>query len=109
MGQTEEALIRRIQQIFPTVRDGLGIGDDAALFASEGDSVITTDMLVEGVDFTTAIPAGFIGTKAVAVNVSDLAAMGAVPERFLLTVAAPSATTDNLDPLLYGVQAAASA
>jgi len=108
MGQTEETLIRRIQELFPAFGEGVGIGDDAAVLNAGADVVITTDMLVEGVDFTSAIPPGFVGIKAVAANISDLAAMGAVPQQFLLTLALPSDTADSLDPLLFGIRDAAS-
>jgi thiamine-monophosphate kinase len=63
------------------------LGDDAALFDG---SVLTVDMLTEGVDFLLAeTDATLIGRKALAVNLSDLAAMGAVPTGFLVAVALP--------------------
>jgi thiamine-monophosphate kinase len=62
------------------------IGDDAAVV---GDQVFTTDMLVEGVDFTRETPIRFIARKSLAVNLSDLAAMGAKPELALLALAMP--------------------
>ena len=60
----------------------LGPGDDAAVLAPRGDVVVTTDVLVENIHFKRSwSPAFQVGRKAVAVNVSDVEAMGADPER----------------------------
>jgi thiamine-monophosphate kinase len=67
----------------------VGIGDDAALLSAVGPAaVLTTDLLVEGVDFdwSWARPTD-VGHKAAAVNLSDLAAMGARPRGLLLSLA----------------------
>jgi thiamine-monophosphate kinase len=65
----------------------LGPGDDAALVEREaGLLAATTDMLVEGVDFLGDEDPERLGRRAVAVNLSDLAAMGAEPEFFLLSI-----------------------
>ncbi|WMJ73333.1 thiamine-phosphate kinase [Cytophagaceae bacterium ABcell3] len=67
-----------------------GIGDDAAVIkAGEGKvKVITTDMLVEGVHFDLSyVPLRHLGYKAVAVNISDVAAMNAVPEQITFSIA----------------------
>ena len=65
----------------------LGPGDDAALIDREaGPLAATTDMLVEGVDFLPDEDPEGLGRRAVAVNLSDLAAMGASPEFFLLAI-----------------------
>ncbi|HJW94236.1 MAG TPA: thiamine-phosphate kinase [Thermoanaerobaculia bacterium] len=77
---TEAQLIERLRRHFPKA------GDDAAVV---GDEVITTDMLVENVDFTTAIPLRFIARKSLAVNLSDLAAMGATPSHAVVALAIP--------------------
>lgn len=70
----------------------LGIGDDAAVIRSTcaAGEVITTDMLMEGVDFLidTATPEA-MGRKALAVNLSDIAAMGAWPTAAFVSVALP--------------------
>jgi len=69
----------------------LGIGDDAALLAiPEGQSlVVTADTLNENIHFPEEIPSDFIGYKALAVNLSDLAAMGAMPKWVTLAISLP--------------------
>jgi thiamine-monophosphate kinase len=77
----------------------LGIGDDAALLALAGAAdtlAVTTDTLIEGVHFPRSAPAFDVGYKALAVNVSDLAAMGARPLAFLLNLALPAADAEWL-------------
>jgi thiamine-monophosphate kinase len=71
----------------------LGIGDDAAILAPTGSSewVLTCDAFVEGVHFLAkSHPADSVGYKSLARATSDLAAMGATPRFFLLTLALPS-------------------
>jgi thiamine-monophosphate kinase len=71
-----------------------GIGDDAAVIRqfSGRESVITADLLVEDVDFSRdTIPPRLLGHKALAVSLSDIAAMGARPRWALLSVGVPSA------------------
>jgi thiamine monophosphate kinase len=77
----ERDLVARAKELFSN-----RIGGDAAVV---GDQVLTTDMLVEDVDFTRAIPIRFIARKSLAVNLSDLAAMGAQPQYPLLALALP--------------------
>jgi thiamine-monophosphate kinase len=90
MGKQEEALIERLRTRFPDFALGLGIGDDAALLNFDGTLVLTNDMLVEDVDFTSIIPIEFVARKSLAVNLSDLAAMGASPIAFLLAIGVPA-------------------
>lgn len=66
----------------------IGPGDDAAI--TEDGWVITTDLLVEGVHFDERMSGEDVGFKAVAVSVSDLAAMGAVPHWMVLCLALPA-------------------
>ncbi|HVF67512.1 MAG TPA: thiamine-phosphate kinase [Pyrinomonadaceae bacterium] len=70
-----------------------GVGDDAAVLrqSAELDSVITTDLLVENIDFklTGGDDASNVGRRAVAVSLSDIAAMGARPRWLLLSVGVP--------------------
>ncbi len=68
----------------------LGPGDDAAVLRrAPGDVIATTDMLVEGVDFLPGEDPERLGRRAVSVNLSDAAAMGARPRSFLLSIALP--------------------
>ena len=76
-----------------------GIGDDAAVIHTGHSSeylLITTDMLLEGIDFrfewTTARQ---LGSKSMAVNLSDLAAMGARPKFFTVSLAVPREISEN--------------
>ncbi|HSW69008.1 MAG TPA: thiamine-phosphate kinase [Gammaproteobacteria bacterium] len=70
----------------------LGIGDDAAIITPHEDQqiVITTDTLINGVHFPEKTAAYDIGFKALAVNLSDLAAMGATPAWLTLALTLPS-------------------
>src|SRR6185369_3014616 len=71
-----------------------GIGDDASIIAQVPgrDLVVTTDLLIEGVDFHRgATPARLLGHKALAVSLSDIAAMGARPFWSLLSIGMPRA------------------
>mgnify|MGYP003446400711 CR=1 FL=1 len=70
-----------------------GIGDDAAVFSVENNllQLATTDMLVEGIHFNREfITAWQLGYKAIAVNFSDIAAMGGTPTNILISLAIPS-------------------
>jgi thiamine-monophosphate kinase len=70
----------------------LGIGDDCALIdgGPESQWAVTTDMLVEGVHFLADVDPEALGHKALAVNLSDLAACGATPRCFFLALALPA-------------------
>jgi len=88
----EDRFVRRLlAELPPSSRVLLGPGDDAAVVEADGTWVVTTDMLVEGVDFLPGEGPEAIGRRAMAVNLSDLAAMGARPEFFLLSVGFPAA------------------
>jgi len=69
----------------------LGPGDDAAVISAPSASVVaTTDTLVDGPDFRTAWSSGYdLGWKAAAVNLADVAAMGATPTALLVALAVP--------------------
>ena len=74
----------------------VGPGDDAAVVRSEpGTSVVTTDTLVEGIDFLADEDASHIGRRAVSVALSDLAAMGAWPDFLLLTIGLPASRSED--------------
>jgi thiamine-monophosphate kinase len=84
----------------------LGPGDDAAvLVAADGRVVVTTDVLVEGVHFRLDWSTPHqIGRKAVAANLADVAAMGAVPTALVVGLAAPGTTpVSTVDGLAAGM------
>lgn len=91
----EFELIRRYFALQPVTRADvrLGIGDDAALLQPPPghQQAVTTDLLVSGVHFLPDVNPASLGYKALAVNLSDLAAMGAEPAWFLLNLALPAA------------------
>ena len=110
----ERALIERIRARFgpPPPFVVVGIGDDAAVVEPERNrlEVLTTDCQVEGVHFDqTFVGAADIGHKALAVNLSDLAAMGAAPRVALLSLVLPPALpVASLDALVNGMAALAA-
>jgi thiamine-monophosphate kinase len=90
----------------------LGIGDDAAaVIPSSGlQTLVTADMLVEGVHFDLAFTGPReLGSKSLAVNLSDIAAMGGIPRFALLSLAIPPALPlDFLDAFIAGFSARAA-
>lgn len=104
----EFGLIDQIRARFPQpVLPELGIGDDAALLTPSAGMqlVISTDLLAEGVHFDRRFgPARLLGRKSLAVNLSDLAAMGATPRWFFLSLAIPAGfPLDYIEGLLDGL------
>jgi thiamine-monophosphate kinase len=95
----------------PVRRAALGIGDDCALIApDEGMQLaLSTDMLVEGRHFLSTVAPERLGHKALAVNLSDLAACGAEPLAFTLALALPRADESFLAPFAAGLHALAEA
>eukprot|EP01037_Dinobryon_pediforme_P035912 gene35912-42575_t len=89
----------------PDSRTALGIGDDCALLtpAPGMQLAISSDMLVEGRHFFPHADAYALGHKCLAVNLSDLAAMGAKPIAFTLALALPEAREDWLAPFARGM------
>jgi thiamine-monophosphate kinase len=83
----------------------LGIGDDCALLQPDPAQslAVTSDMLVEGRHFFAGANAEWLGHKALAVNLSDLAAMGAKPLGFTLALALPNANADWLAQFSQGL------
>jgi len=110
-GMAEFDLIRRLRQAIstgPMARRHscvIGPGDDAAVLAvpPERQLVVTTDTLVEGVHFYPQTAAADLGHKALAVNLSDLAAMGADPAWFFLALTLPVVDPGWLDPFAEGM------
>jgi thiamine-monophosphate kinase len=100
----EDSLIARYFQPLATDPGAFGLGDDAAILKSLGDDlVVTTDAIVEGVHFLADDPAGSIARKALRVNLSDLAAKGATPAGFVLTLALRRADDGWLAPFARGL------
>jgi thiamine-monophosphate kinase len=93
----------------PTRRAALGIGDDCALLTlGPGMQLATsTDMLVEGRHFLPTVRPERLGHKALAVNLSDLAACGARPMAFTLALALPRADEAFLEGFSRGLSALA--
>ena len=89
----------------------LGIGDDCALLqpATGMQLAISSDMLVEGRHFLSTVDPCKLGHKALAVNLSDLAACGAKPLAFTLALAIPRAEEAWLAPFSQGLLALAAA
>lgn len=104
----EDALIAQLVEAFGgTGRAEIGIGDDAAVLAAAENRVVTTDLLIEGVDFTRAIPLGLVAAKSLAVNLSDLAAMGAISRSFVLSIGLPGDLTASFHTFAAGLAEAA--
>ncbi|MDD5558105.1 thiamine-phosphate kinase [Candidatus Methylomirabilis sp.] len=105
----EFALIERIRSMLPRPHDALlGIGDDCAVLRPTAgrDLLLTTDLLVDGVDFTRQTTTPFrLGRKAMAVNLSDIAAMGGLPRAALVALAIPpEEEIEFIDELYRGLR-----
>jgi len=93
----------------PAKRALLGVGDDCALLRPDAglDLAVTTDMLIEGRHFLPDAEPRALGHKALAVNLSDLAAMGATPRWATLALALPAAEPAWLEAFSAGFHALA--
>jgi thiamine-monophosphate kinase len=111
---SERELIARIASTLPPAPSwmAVAIGDDAAVVEPERNrlEVLSVDALVEGVHFDRAFtPPAAIGHRALAVNLSDLAAMGAAPRLCLLSLALPpSLPVADFDAMIAGLAALAA-
>src|SRR4051794_848565 len=95
----EDSLIARYFRPIATDPGAFGLDDDAAALKSSGDDiVVTTDAVVEGVHFLASDPPATVARKALRVNLSDLAAKGALPAGFVLTLALRAADETWLKP-----------
>ncbi len=99
-----ERFSEKFNTLLPTA--SIGIGDDCAVISANEleDYVITTDMLIEGVHFLKDKITSFeLGYKSLAVNLSDIAAMGAKPVASFLSLGIPTTTqVENLDAFMEG-------
>jgi thiamine-monophosphate kinase len=88
----EERLIERYFRPLATAASAFGLGDDAAALTPPAgcDLILTTDGVIAGVHFLPTDPPQSIGRKALRMNLSDLAAKGATPIGFLLSIALPA-------------------
>jgi thiamine-monophosphate kinase len=107
----EFGLIHKIQEAtsLQNASTLVGIGDDAAVLEpGRSNLVVTTDMLVEGIHFDlTFCPLRHLGYKAVAVNVSDIAAMNATPTQITVGLAIGSRyTVEAIEELYQGIRIA---
>lgn len=109
---SEGAILRRILDRLGPSRAPVGPGDDAAVLETpDGRVVATVDTLVHGPDFRLAWSSAFdLGWKAAAVNLADIAAMGARPTSLLVALAMPDATRLSfVEGLAAGLRAACDA
>ena len=104
----EFALIDHLTKAFNLTQKSsvLGIGDDAAILdLSQGKTVVSTDLLIEGVHFDLSyMPLKHLGYKAVMVNLSDIYAMNAQPTQITISLAVSNRfTLEALDELYAGI------
>ncbi|MEN6371360.1 MAG: thiamine-phosphate kinase [Armatimonadota bacterium] len=105
----ENAVIKLIEKLHGKMDDPrvvVGFGDDAALVLTCGEmlQVITTDLLIEGTHFRQDIIDPYsLGWKSVAVNISDVAAMGGVPTWAFVSIAFPDIEVEFIEELYKGM------
>ena len=104
----EFALIDHLTKTFDLTQKSsvLGIGDDAAILdLSQGKTVVSTDLLIEGVHFDLSyMPLKHLGYKAVMVNLSDIYAMNAQPTQITISLAVSNRfTLEALEELYAGI------
>ncbi|WP_445488461.1 thiamine-phosphate kinase [Rhodopseudomonas sp. RCAM05734] len=104
MSSGEDTLIATYFKPLATDPGAFGLADDAAVLQARGeDVVVNTDAIVEGVHFLPDDPADTIARKALRVNLSDLAAKGAIPAGFVLTLALRERDPDWLEAFARGL------
>jgi thiamine-monophosphate kinase len=100
----EDSLIARYFRPLATDPGAFDLGDDAAVLKAHAeDIVVTADAIVEGVHFLADDPPDAVARKALRVNLSDLAAKGATPAAFVLTLALRGADDSWLAPFARGL------
>jgi thiamine-monophosphate kinase len=107
----EFGLIKLIDAKFPINNPETlkGIGDDAAVINSAGkELVVSTDLLIEGIHFDLSYsPIKLLGYKAVAVNISDIAAMNAIPKQITVSLGLSNRiSVEAVEELYEGIKAA---
>lgn len=107
----EFGLIKLINAKFPINNPETlkGIGDDAAVINSAGkELVVSTDLLIEGIHFDLSYsPIKLLGYKAVAVNISDIAAMNAIPKQITVSLGLSNRiSVEAVEELYEGIKAA---
>jgi thiamine-monophosphate kinase len=111
----EFGLIEHLTRDFPLRQPSslLGVGDDAAVLDSGGPlcTLVSTDLLVEGIHFDLAYtPLKHLGYKAVVVNLSDIYAMNALPRQITVSIAISNRfSVEALEELYAGIRAACDA
>jgi thiamine-monophosphate kinase len=109
----ERAVLARILPLLPQSNGvSVGPGDDSAVISIDGGQVVSTcDMMVEGPDFRRDWSTPYdLGWKAMASNLADIAAMGAVPRGVIVAVAAPPDTrADFMEEIARGISAGLAA
>jgi len=111
----EAALINLIRANYGAAGDGslaLGIGDDAALIDTGGEKllVVTTDLLIENTHFRMDINEPYLlGWKSMAVNISDIAAMGAEPTYSFVSIGLPDIDVEIVEGIYQGMYDASAA
>jgi thiamine-monophosphate kinase len=104
MSSGEDSLIARYFRPLATDPGAFDLIDDAAILQAGGDEiVVTTDAIVEGVHFLPDDPPDTVARKALRVNLSDLAAKGAVPAGFVLTLALRAQDEGWLAPFAHAL------
>ena len=108
----EFGLIEKIRRRTPAGRGvRIGIGDDAAWVENRGDSsLITADLLIEGSHFDLRWTSlRDLGHKSLAVNLSDIAAMGGIPDYVILSLGIPAHfDSEDIDAFYRGFEALAA-
>lgn len=107
----EFGLIRHLTSSFPNVRPSTkkGIGDDAAVFDhGERQSLVSTDLLLEGIHFDLMyFPLKHLGYKSIVVNLSDIYAMNARPEQITVSIGMSNRfSVEALEELFLGMKTA---
>jgi thiamine-monophosphate kinase len=105
MQSAEDKLIAKFFKPLATHAGALGLTDDAAFITPRGNHelVVTADAIVEGKHFLSSNPPDTIGRKALRVNLSDLAAKGAEPVGFLMSIGLPQIREDWLGAFARGL------